>query len=185
MRTDEENSLNGYPVNGEVTNQQIVQSPRPTAGTQQEVQNNSQVENDPREVQNQNELIDVINSFIRHYFDWNYVSGGRTLSDYVTEDFFGYVREELGAEYGDLHEHGAEGSEVFFNQTADIFVEDLVIFEAIGNGRARFDVIVEFNVYYDIPPIEPFRRHNVLRLEIINDGNGYLINRMTNVKDIW
>lgn len=178
---NEESTLNEYLIEEIGVSGQIAPTPQSTSGTQQETQQETQVENNL----NENELANVINSFIKQYFDWTYVSEGRTLNDYVTERFFTYVQEELGAEYEDLHEHSGEGSEVFFNQTANIFIEDLEIFESINSRPNRFNVIVEFNVFYDVLPIEPFYRHNVLRLEIVNDGSGYLINRMTNIKDIW
>jgi len=124
-------------------------------------------------------LFEVVRSFVYFYYDWNYHNKDRSLYDYVTDDFLRYVKYELG----DEHEYSNEDEELFYVQDVLIFIENLSVYEPIDERSQRFNIIVEFDVLYDVPHHDIFGRNVVLRLEIIRSESSYLINHKSRLNN--
>jgi len=124
-------------------------------------------------------LFEVVRSFVYFYYDWNYRFEDRSLYNYVTYDFFTYVQYELGEGYD--HSHDEDEDELFYVQDVYILIENLNVYELVGgrSQRSSFNIIVEFDIFYDIPHHDVFSRNVVLRLEVVRDGYRYLINQKT------
>jgi len=147
-------------------------------------QNHNQIEDVPRHVVNQGLGIDEeigndvlshtlreqIETFIRLYYDWNYAGmTGLALHEFVTDQFAYHVASELGDLQAHVHDHDHEHDD-FVMPHATAYIVDLEIYVLVADDRwGQQEVIVTFDIYYDIPEQDPFSRHVVTRLVLSRD----------------
>lgn len=117
----------------------------------------------------ESDLREQIETFINLYYDWNYAGlTGLHLHDFVSDHFFDNVASEL-AHYEQVHSHD-HGDEYFVVSEATADIMDLVIFTMFEENESNdIDVIVTFDVFYDIPGQDPFDRNVVVWLELSRD----------------
>jgi len=119
-----------------------------------------------------NELLRIVQSFINFSYDWNYVQEDKSLQNYVTEAFFSNV---ISFEDDEI----LGGSEYDVHNEASVTIREMRIFapvEALGN---QFEIIVTFNVLYEVPPHSIFSHDIVAKLDVVNwNGNYYVNNKI-------
>ena len=115
------------------------------------------------------DLRQQIETFIHLYYDWNYAGlTGLHLHDFVSEQFFEHIAHDLG-HHAHVHDH-EQKDDYFVMMEATAYVTDLEIYTLLDEDIFNnIDVMVTFDVLYDISGQEPFSRSIVVHLGINRD----------------